>query len=91
MAHKKAAIKALRKAKKNFERNTIIRKTIKDLRKKAQRALTEKKFDSAKDLYLKLQKAVDKAAKKGGLIKPNTAARYKSQLAKKINALTKKK
>ena len=46
--------------------------------------------DAAKDLLKNTTKALDKAAKTG-LLKKNTVKRTKSRLAKKLNALTKKK
>ena len=84
MPHQKAAFKSLRKSAKQAERNYRIRKRIRDIRKKADRALQRSEIDAARGFYQQLQKAVDKASKVRGFMKQNTAARYKSQLAKKI-------
>lgn len=89
MPKQKAAFKALRQAQAHYLRNQKIRKTIKDLRKKSDKAISAGKLEEATKLYQTLQKTVDKAAKSGGFLKPNTAARYKSQIGKKVRALTK--
>lgn len=85
MAHKKHAIKAKRQSDKLYAKNKILRKKIKDIRKAADKALTGKNIEQAKAQYLKLQQAVDKAVK--SFMSKNTAARYKSNLAKKIKKL----
>ena len=90
MPQKKSAAKALRQDLKRYDRNRIVRKKIKDLRKKAQKALIDKKTDEALKIYHTLQKALDKASKSGGVMSQNTASRYKSQLKKKIDAVSKK-
>jgi len=90
MPQKKSAEKALRRDKKRYERNRITSKKIKDLRKQAEKAIISKQADTALELYRKLQKLLDKVSRSGGFMKKNTAARYKSHLLKKINALTKK-
>lgn len=89
MPKQKAAFKALRQTKKHTERNRTLRKKIKDLRKKAERALIAKKLDEVKAIYVDLQKAVDKASKTGGFLSRNTAARYKSRLLRKVRAVGK--
>jgi small subunit ribosomal protein S20 len=85
MAHKKHAMKAKRKSDKLYAKNKILRKKIKDIRKAAEKAIAAKSLEKAHAEYLKLQQAVDKAAK--SFMSKNTAARYKSNLAKKIKAL----
>jgi len=87
MPQKKSAAKALRKSRKLFSRNQSLRKKIKDIRKKAERALLKKQPDVALDLFRQLQKVVDKASKASGFMKQNTVARYKSRLAKKIRRI----
>ena len=86
MAHKKHAIKAKRQADKRYLRNRTMLKKIKDVRKSAEKAVGAKNAEVAKKLYHDLQKLVDKASK--SFVSKNTAARYKSNLAKKIRALT---
>ncbi len=52
--------------------------------KQYKKLVTAKKLDEAKKLIPGLQKAIDKAAKRG-IIKKNTASRTKSRLIKVIN------
>lgn len=83
----KSAKKALRasKTKKSFnmKRKGDMQNAIKEYKK----LVSAKKMDEAKKLLPSLQKAIDKAAKKG-IIKPNNAARKKSRLIKVINFRT---
>lgn len=90
MAHKKAALKSLRQTKKRTEFNSAVKKTIGYFKKQATRALEKKEVSQAQEWYTKLQKTVDKAARRN-ILKKNTAARKKSRLLKKINTLLKKK
>ena len=87
MAHKKAAIKYLRKSRKLYDRHQSIVRQIKDLRKKINRAAEAKDKTTAVDLYKKLQKILDKASKAQGFLKKNSVARYKARAMKKINAI----
>jgi ribosomal protein S20 len=87
MAKKKAGLKALRKSKRLADHNRSLKTKIKDLRKKAMKQITANKADTAMAAYRELQVAVDKASKHNGFMKKNTAARYKSQLGKRIAAL----
>ena len=84
----KNAAKAQRKAVKASLRNTLMQRKIREIRKKAMRAITAKKRDEALKLYQELQQTVDKASKHNRFMKKNTAARYKSSLAEKIRALS---
>ncbi len=80
------AKKALRKAKKAFVRNEVIRDGVRKLRKAARIAVNAKnKIDGAK-VARELQTALDKAAKRG-VVSMNKASRLKSRLAKKLRAL----
>jgi len=90
MPQKKAAFKALRQDVKRNERNKVARKVIKDLKKQAEKLIAANKKDEAKVVFVKFQKAVDKAAKAGGFLQANTASRYKARLGAKITALSKK-
>lgn len=90
MPQKKAAIKSIRTGKKRETRNSLMRKKIKDLRKKADKFIMANKANDALGVYNQLQKLLDKASKHSGFIKQNTAARYKSHLRKRIHAITKK-
>lgn len=88
MPIKQAAIKALRQARKRTLGNRKMKVEMKSLVKKAKAAIEEKNQEAAA-LSRQLQQLVDKAVKKG-LVKKNTAARKKSRLMKKVNALIKK-
>jgi len=55
--------------------------TMKSIIKMIKGLVAEKKVEEAKELLPKAYKAIDKAAKRG-VIKPNTAARKKSQVSK---------
>ncbi|OGY94433.1 MAG: hypothetical protein A2406_03350 [Candidatus Komeilibacteria bacterium RIFOXYC1_FULL_37_11] len=81
MPNKKAAIKDLKKSKKRSVRNSLIKRNIKEIIKKGQKAVTEGK--PVGDLSKQLQKAVDKAIK-NKILKPNAGNRKKSRFAKMI-------
>lgn len=54
--------------------------------KKCEKLIHNKDIEEAENAFLESTKRIDKACSKG-IIKKNTAARYKSNLAKKINEL----
>lgn len=85
MPNKKSAAKELRKAVKRNAANKRVSDKLKNAVKSSLKLIKagDKKI---KEDYTKTIKAIDKAAKKG-VIKKNTAARKKSRLMKKINAL----
>jgi small subunit ribosomal protein S20 len=81
----KSAKKRMELSRKARERNRARRSELRTVVKKARQATT------AKDVEAKLSEAtalIDRAAGKR-LIHPNRAARLKSQLARKLNALAK--
>lgn len=80
---KDSAAKELRKSKKRYEQNKIIKNNIKYLKKQFLKTLTKKDEKLARDIFIKFQKVVDKATKRG-VIKKNTASRYKSRLSRKL-------
>ncbi|MFN3301792.1 MAG: 30S ribosomal protein S20 [Patescibacteria group bacterium] len=84
----KSAIKELRKAKKRTLRNKKVKANLKYLERKFLKFIKEKNKEKAKEFYQKLQKALDKAAKRN-IIKKNKASRKKSRLAKKLNLILK--
>ncbi|MFA7663116.1 MAG: 30S ribosomal protein S20 [Patescibacteria group bacterium] len=88
MPVKKAAIKDLKQSKKKAVINSNKRLNVKYLVKKTTLAIKGSDKTKALELFQKTQKALDKAAKTN-VINKNTAARKKSRLVKKINALTK--
>ena len=81
MPNKKAAIKDLRQTKKRTLRNSLVKRNIKEIIKKGQKAVA--KGDKVDDLSKQLQKAVDKAVK-SNILNANTANRKKSRFAQMI-------
>lgn len=90
MANLKASKKALRQATKRTEANRIIKRKLHDLVKKTKEIISKGDNVLAQEFFTKATKALDKAAKKN-IIHKNKASRQKSNLALKINALTKEK
>ena len=88
MAHSHAAIKDIRKTKKRSLANVAVRKNIAFLKKQTLKSVIAKDEKKASELFIKLTKAVDKAAQRN-VIPRNTANRRKSRLAVKIGALKK--
>lgn len=87
MPNKKSAAKELRKSTKRAIRNFKVKKAIKEVVKDSKK-LIEAKEKSAADKVKGAIKLLDKAAAKK-IIKKNSAARKKSRLVKKLNAMTK--
>jgi small subunit ribosomal protein S20 len=79
MPNLKSAKKALRQSKSKNLHNQSYKDKIKNLIKKANKLLAEKKQKEAQELLPHIYKALDKAAK-NGLIKNNNASRRKSRL-----------
>ncbi len=86
----KAAKKALRQGAIRTKKNTIAKAEISTLKKNLLKAIEGAKENEAKEIWLKLQKKLDKAAKTN-LIAKNTVNRTKSRLKHKINQKFKKK
>ncbi len=86
MANTYSALKRVRqeqrRTKFNRENKTRLRHAIREMR----RALTGKDAKVATDLLPKTFSVIDRSAK-NGVIKKNTAARYKSHLNLKVKAL----
>ncbi len=84
MPNKKAASKHRRQTIKRTARNFNVKKEIKDILKKGEKAIADGSIkDKSTDLLRSLQKAVDKAVKVG-IFKPNTGNRKKSRFAARI-------
>jgi small subunit ribosomal protein S20 len=83
MAHKQAAFKAIRQTAKRTVRNRNRKRVVKELTKKSLEAIKAKE-KSALDQVRAASKAIDKAVQKGTL-HPNTGARQKSRLMKRLN------
>ena len=80
----KSAKKALRASKRKTLFNLKRKNNLQDTVKKYKKLVAAKKMEEASKMIPELQKAIDKAAKKG-VIKKNTASRKKSRLIKTIN------
>lgn len=79
-----SAKKALRASDKKQIFNLRRKNKMKDVIKKYTRLLNDKKTEDAKKMLPELQKAIDKAIKRG-VIKKNTGARKKSSLMLKLS------
>jgi len=88
MANIKAAIKYIRKSRKNRARNLAVKSKIKKLIKTAMKSILSGGKDAAEAVKSAVS-ALDKAAE-NGILHKNTAARKKSRLTKKLNAISKK-
>ncbi|OGF64119.1 30S ribosomal protein S20 [Candidatus Giovannonibacteria bacterium RIFCSPHIGHO2_02_42_15] len=76
----KSAIKAKRQSERRRVRNLAKKQELQKVLKSFSRLMKEKKTDEAKAFFPKVQKALDKAAKKG-ILKKNSSSRKKSRLA----------
>ncbi|NCD00737.1 30S ribosomal protein S20 [bacterium] len=89
MPNTKSAKKELRKSSRKKLVNSALKQTfkknLKTIRKDIEKGENVENTDALKNTV----KIIDKAAKKG-VIKKNTASRYKSRLQKKINKTSKK-
>jgi len=88
MANIKAAIKYIRKSRKNRARNLAVKNKIKKLIKEALKLISLKDKGAAEAVKAVLS-GLDKAAE-NGILHKNTAARKKSRLMKRLNAISKK-
>lgn len=86
MPNIKSAIKRVKKSEKRRLRNAMIKSDLRTAVKKANIAIENKDQEAVKDLLINATKKLDKAASKG-VIHKNKAARLKSRLMKKANAL----
>ncbi|MFH1440857.1 MAG: 30S ribosomal protein S20 [Candidatus Omnitrophota bacterium] len=82
MPRRKSSVKRTRADKKRRLKNLKVKKELKKTLKKFQ-SLINTKSDEAKTFLKKVYSQLDKAAKKN-ILKPGTAKRKKSRLAKKI-------
>ncbi len=80
MANLKASIKDLRKIKKRILRNASVKSEVKTAIKKIKKLSK----DEAKKFLPEAYSIIDKAVKKG-VIKKQTAARYKSRITLAVN------
>jgi small subunit ribosomal protein S20 len=82
-----SALKQMRQGVKHRERNRRNLSQLKGQIKKLRTALSAGKNDEAKKLLDETAGEIDRAAKKG-IIHDNAAARYKSRLSRRFNALS---
>ena len=86
MANIKSAKKRILVAEKKTARNKMVKSALKTAIKKFEAAVSANNAEEAKELFVKVTKALDMAAQKG-VVHKNMAARKKSRLATKLNAL----
>ena len=86
MPNIKSAIKRVNVIEKKTLRNNMIKSGYKSAVKKFEQAVEAKNVQEATTLFAEATKKIDQACTKGVIVK-NTAARKKSNLAKKLNAI----
>ena len=86
MPNIKSSVKSIKQDAKRRARNIFEKDRIKKAKKKVLAAIAENNYDEAMNLFSAATKAIDQAAANHTIHK-NNAARKKSRLAKKINAL----
>ena len=86
MPNIKSAIKRVSVIEKKTLRNNMIKSEYKTAVKKFEQAVENKDMENIDALFSLATKKIDQACTKGVIVK-NTAARKKSNLAKKLNAV----
>ncbi len=86
MANSKSAEKRIRVSERRRQRNRPFRSSARTLVKKAELAITAGDQSAAEEAVLTATRTLDRVASKG-IIHRNNAARRKSRLMKKFNAL----
>ncbi len=86
MPNIKSAIKRTKVIEKKTMQNNMIKSAYKTAVKKFEQAVEAGKVEEATTLFSEATKKIDQACTKGVIVK-NTAARKKSNLAKKLNAV----
>ncbi len=86
MAHHASALKQMRQSVKSRARNRKNVSQVKTQVKKLRAAIAAGDAETARKLLSETVGEIDKAAKKG-IVHDNAAARYKSRLSRKVNAL----
>ena len=86
MAHHASALKQMRQSQKRNERNRKNRSKLKTNIKKLRSAIASGDGAAAQSLLPSTAGEIDAAVRKG-VLHDNAAARYKSRLARKVNAL----
>lgn len=86
MPNIKSAIKRVKTSEKRRLHNASIKSDLRTAIKKVELAIANNDKEHVKELLLVATKKLDKAASKG-IIHKNKAARHKSRLMQKVNAL----
>ncbi len=86
MPNIKSAIKRVSVIEKKTLRNNMIKSGYRTAVRKFEEAVDAKDVKNAESLFVEASKKIDMACSKGVIVK-NTAARKKSRLAKKLNAV----
>lgn len=86
MANIKSAKKRIKVIKKKKEANNTFRSSMRTAIKKCEKLIHDKDKKNAEVALMDAIKKIDKACSKG-VVKKNTAARYKSNLVKKVNEM----
>ena len=86
MPNIKSAIKRVSVIEKKTKRNNMIKSGYRTAVKKCEQAISNGDVANAETLFSEATKKLDQACTKGVIVK-NTAARKKSSLAKKLNAI----
>jgi small subunit ribosomal protein S20 len=87
MPNIKSAIKRVKTSNERNAHNATIKSAMRTAIKKVDALVLNNEVDNAKVALVEANKRIDKAAQ-SGLVHKNTAARYKSRLAKSVNGLT---
>lgn len=83
----KSAKKALRQSERRRVQNLRKKRTLRALIKEYRELLIGKKKEEARAILPRVYKALDKATKRGRILKSNTASRLKSRLTKALAKL----
>ncbi|MDU2066288.1 MAG: 30S ribosomal protein S20 [Sporomusaceae bacterium] len=86
MPNIKSSVRSVKTDSERRQANASVKSTLKTATRKTTEAIADGKADEAKSLLAQATSKIDKAAAKGVLHK-NAAARKKSRLAHKVNAL----
>ncbi len=88
MPNIRSAAKAMRSSAKKHMRNKSVKSALKTVTKKVEKLAVAAQIEAAGEVMPKVASALDKAAQKG-IVHHNTAARKKSRLMKRLNAVRK--
>lgn len=86
MANHKSAIKKIRQDEERRLRNRAYKTRLRTAIKKLESELSAENTDVAQTMFQEVSSIIDRTASKG-IIHKNTAARKKSRLSKRVNAL----